>query len=106
MTMTISRTPAHSLAPTAPVVVSHGTTIFFETVAPSAGPGATLRIRPDEDTLVRVIHGTLRLTIDDVERILLPGGEAIVRAGRPHRVSGVGGEARFMMGFRTAASLR
>jgi quercetin dioxygenase-like cupin family protein len=55
---------------------------------------------------VRVIHGTLRLTIDDVERLLVAGGEAIVRAGRPHRVSGVGGEARFMMGFRTAATLR
>jgi hypothetical protein len=106
MTMTPSRTTAQSPAQAAPAGVSYGTTIYFETVGPSDGPGAPLRIRPDDDTLVRVIHGTLRLTIDDVERILVAGGEAIVRAGRPHRVSGVGGEARFMMGFRTAASLR
>jgi mannose-6-phosphate isomerase-like protein (cupin superfamily) len=103
--MTTSRTPGHP-APAAPAAVSYGTTISFETVGPSDGPGATLRIRPDEDTLVRVIHGTLRLTIDNVERLLVAGGEAIVPAGRPHRVSGVGGEARFMMGFRTAATLR
>jgi hypothetical protein len=104
--MTTSRTPAHPLPPATPSTVSYGTTIWFETVGPSEGPGATLRIRPDEDTLVRVIHGTLRLTIDNVERLLVAGGEAIVRAGRPHRVSGVGGEARFMMGFRPAATLR
>jgi mannose-6-phosphate isomerase-like protein (cupin superfamily) len=104
--MTTSRTPAHTLSPAEPSAVSYGTTIYFETVGPSDGRGATLRIRPDEDTLVRVIHGTLRLTIDNVERLLAPGGEAIVRAGRPHRLSGVGGEARFMMGFRTAATLR
>jgi hypothetical protein len=104
--MTTSRTPAHSLPPAAHSAVTYGTTIWFETVGPSEGPGATLRIRPDEDTLVRVIHGTLRLTIDNVERRLVAGGEAIVRAGRPHRVSGVGGEARFMMGFRPAATLR
>ena len=104
--MTTSRTPAHPLPPAAPSAVTYGTTIWFETVGPSEGPGATLRIRPDEDTLVRVIHGTLRLTIDNVERLLVAGGEAIVRAGRPHRVSGVVGEARFMMGFRPAAPLR
>jgi hypothetical protein len=104
--MTTSRTPAHPLPSAAPSPVTYGTTIWFETVGPSEGPGATLRIRPDEDTLVRVIHGTLRLTIDNVERLLVAGGEAIVRAGRPHRVSGVGGEARFMMGFRPAATLR
>ena len=104
--MTTSRTPAHPIAPAAPAGVSYGTTIWFETVGPSDGPGALLRIRPDEDTLVRVIHGTLRLTIGGVERVLVPGGEAIVRAGRPHRVSGVGGEAQFMMGFRTAATVR
>jgi hypothetical protein len=104
--MTTSRTPADPHPPPAPTIVGYGTTIYFETVGQSDGAGATLRIRPDEDTLVRVIHGTLRLTIDNVERVLVAGGEAIVRAGRPHRVSGVGGEARFMMGFRPAATLR
>jgi mannose-6-phosphate isomerase-like protein (cupin superfamily) len=104
--MTASRTPAQPLHPVAPTVVSHGTTLYFETVGPSEGRGAIVRIRPDEDTLVRVIHGTLRLTIGDAERLLVAGGEAIVRAGRPHRVSGVGGEARIMMGFRAAATRR
>jgi mannose-6-phosphate isomerase-like protein (cupin superfamily) len=80
-----------------------GTTLYFETVGSAPGTAGALRIRPDEDTLLRVIAGTLRLTIGNVEHILGPGGEAIVRAGHAHRLVGLGGEARCMMGFRAAA---
>ena len=31
-----------------------------------------------------------------------PGGEALIRAGRAHRMVGVGGEARSVTGFRPA----
>jgi quercetin dioxygenase-like cupin family protein len=59
-------------------------------------------MRPYEATLLRVIDGVVRLTTGNVERVLGVGDEAIVGAGQPHRIAGVGGEARFVMGFRTA----
>ena len=49
-----------------------------------------------------MISGTLRLTVGNVEHLLGPGGEALIRAGRAHRMVGVGGEARSVTGFRPA----
>jgi mannose-6-phosphate isomerase-like protein (cupin superfamily) len=85
-----------------PAAAADGASLYFETVGAASGTTGALRIRPDEDTLLRVIAGTLRLTIGNVEHILGPGGEAIVRAGHAHRLVGLGGEARCMMGFRAA----
>jgi mannose-6-phosphate isomerase-like protein (cupin superfamily) len=85
-----------------PAAAADGASLYFETVATASGPAGAQRIRPDEDTLLRVIAGTLRLTIGNVEHLLGPGGEAIVRAGHAHRLVGVGGEARCVMGFRAA----
>jgi mannose-6-phosphate isomerase-like protein (cupin superfamily) len=102
MTMTASQPTAQPIPTPAPAGVGLGATLYFETVG-AAGDGAgALRIRPDEDTLLRVISGTLRLTVGNVEHLLGPGGEAIVRAGHAHRMTGVGGEARSVMGFRPA----
>jgi mannose-6-phosphate isomerase-like protein (cupin superfamily) len=85
--------------------VTHGAALHFETVGPpDAGP-VPMRIRPDEDTLMRVIAGVVRLTVGDVERVLAPGDEAIVPAAHAHRIAGVGGEARYVMGFRAARML-
>jgi mannose-6-phosphate isomerase-like protein (cupin superfamily) len=95
-TAEIHRLPTHAAA-------SHGASLYFETVGTAAGTAGALRIRPEEDTLLRVIAGTLRLTIGNVEHLLGPGGEAIVRAGHAHRLVGIGGEARCVMGFRAAA---
>lgn len=101
--MNASQPTARPFPTPAPAATGHGATLYFETVAAGGtGPGA-LRIRPDEDTLLRVISGTLRLTIGNVEHLLGPGGEAIVPAGRAHRMVGVGGEARSVMGFRAGA---
>jgi mannose-6-phosphate isomerase-like protein (cupin superfamily) len=101
--MTATQITAQPLPTPALAATGHGATLYFETVgAGGTGPGA-LRIRPDEDTLLRVISGTLRLTIGNVEHLLAPGGEAIVPAGRAHRMAGVGSEARTMMGFRPVA---
>ena len=99
--MTASQTTAQPVPTPAPAGVGLGATLYFETVAAGGGAGA-VRIRPDEDTLLRVISGTLRLTVGNVEHLLGPGGEAIVRAGHAHRMAGVGGEARSVMGFRPA----
>jgi mannose-6-phosphate isomerase-like protein (cupin superfamily) len=60
-----------------------------------------LRIRPDEATLLRVVSGSVRLTVLGEERLLEPGDEAIVPAAHAHRLAGAGAEARVVMGFRS-----
>ena len=82
--------------------VTDGAALTFETVAAFDHAAPPLRIRPDEATLLRVIDGVVRLTVGNVERLLRAGDEAIVRAGHPHRIAGVSGAARVVMGFRAA----
>ena len=60
-------------------------------------------MRPWEDTLLRVIDGIVRLTTDGDERRMGVGDEAILAAGTPHQLAGVGGSARVGIGFRSAA---
>ena len=79
--------------------VTDGAALTFETVGEGPAP---LRVNPDEATLLRVIGGIARLTVADGERVLMPGDEAIVRPGQAHRLAGVAGEARVVMGFRSA----
>ena len=100
--MTASQITAEHLSAPAPAAVAHGAALYFETVSASDAVSGSMRIRPDEDTLLRVISGTLRVTIGNVEHLLSPGGEAIVRAGHAHRLAAVGAEARLVMGFRSA----
>jgi quercetin dioxygenase-like cupin family protein len=95
----MSRTTSPTLRATR--TVTAGAALTFETVATFDEAPAPLRIHPDETTLVRVIGGIARLTMDGDERLLMPGDEAIVGAGRPHRIAGVAGEARVVMGFRS-----
>lgn len=77
-------------------VTSYGTTLTFETLSSEA----PLRVRPGEDTLLRVIDGVISLRFDGDEHVLGPGGEAIVPAGFHHTMSAVSGQARIVMGFR------
>jgi glyoxylate utilization-related uncharacterized protein len=76
--------------------VSYGTTLTFETLTEEA----PLRVRPLEDTLLRVIDGVVSLRFDGDEHVLSPGGEAIVPAGFHHTMCAVSGAARIVMGFR------
>src|SRR5690349_24907630 len=69
---------------------TYGVTLTFETL----GSDAPLRLRPSEDTLLRVIDGVIALRFDGDERLLGPAGEAIVPAGFHHTMSAVTGEAR------------
>jgi hypothetical protein len=78
--------------------VSYGITLTFETLTADA----PLRLRPLEDTLLRVIDGVVSLRFDGDEHLLGPGGEAIVPAGFHHTMCAVSGEARIVMGFRRA----
>jgi mannose-6-phosphate isomerase-like protein (cupin superfamily) len=80
--------------------VRHGVALTFETIEPFDSRPAPVRMRPWEDTLLRVIDGIVRLTTDGEESRLAIGQEAIVPAGTPHQLSGVGGAARAVIGFR------
>jgi len=81
-----------------PAAVSYGAQLIFETLTSEV----TLRFRPLEDTLLRVIDGVAELRFDGEKHLLGPGGEAIVPAGFHHTLCAVSGEARIVMGFRAA----
>lgn len=81
-----------------PAVARHGAQLIFETLTDEA----TLRLRPHEDTLLRVIEGVAELRCDGAKDELGPGGEAIVPAGFHHTMCAVTGEARIVMGYRRA----
>jgi len=81
-----------------PAPVRYGAQLTFETLTSEA----TLRFRPLEDTLLRVIDGVAELRFDGEEHLLGPGGEAIVPAGFHHTLCAVSAEARIVTGFRSA----
>jgi mannose-6-phosphate isomerase-like protein (cupin superfamily) len=81
--------------------VTHGAALDFETLYPD-GDLAPVRLRPHQDTLLRVVSGDVLLTIDREVRLLGVGEEAIVRAGTRHRITSLEGEARVVVGFRTS----
>ena len=80
------------------VIMRAGAELTFETLVADRAPVR----RRAEDTLIRVLDGVVRLTVDGCERLLRIGDEAIVPAGAPHRISGAGGAARLVSGYRPA----
>ena len=84
-----------------PSAVTLGAALDFETLYPD-GDLAPVRLRPHQETLLRVISGDVRLTIDRVVRILSTGEEAVVPVGARHRITSLEGEARVIVGFRTS----
>ena len=92
--MAVSLTPyAHA--------VSYGSTLYFEDVdARAAHP----RMRAAEQTLLRVVAGSVGLSLDGVVRLLATGEEAIIDAGVSHTVESVGGPARILTGLRPVAA--
>jgi mannose-6-phosphate isomerase-like protein (cupin superfamily) len=78
--------------------VAYGASLTFETL--SEGEVAPLRLRSGEDTLLRVVDGLVRVTVDGEQRLLGAGDEAIIPAGARHRLASADGEARVMAGFR------
>lgn len=77
---------------------TYGSALVFEEIPSGSAP---LRVRPFEDSLLRVIGGRIRLTTDDFERILRPGDEAIVPAGSCYRLASMSGTSRTVTGFRS-----
>jgi quercetin dioxygenase-like cupin family protein len=82
--------------------VRHGVALTFETIEAFESRPAPVRMRPWEDTLLRVIDGIVRLTTDGEERRMRIGDEVIIPAGTPHQLAGVDGAGRVVIGFRTA----
>jgi mannose-6-phosphate isomerase-like protein (cupin superfamily) len=81
-----------------PTAVSYGAPLTFENLTSEV----SLRFRPLEDTLLRVIDGVAELRFDGEEHLLGPGGEALVPAGFHHTLCAISGEARIVTGFRSA----
>jgi quercetin dioxygenase-like cupin family protein len=81
-----------------PAAVSYGAQLTFENLTSEP----SLRFRPLEDTLLRVIDGVAELRFDGEEHLLGPGGEAIVPAGFHHTLCAISAEARIVTGFRSA----
>ncbi len=81
--------------------VGYGVTLTFETLSADA----PLRVRPWDDTLLRVIDGVIALRFDGEERLLSPAAR---RSSRPASTTmcAVTGEARIVMGYRRAFRFR
>src|SRR5919106_3862265 len=84
-----------------PKAITLGAALDFETLYPD-GDLAPVRLRVHQDTLLRVISGDVRLTIEREVRLLGVGEEAVVPAGTRHRITSLEGEARVIVGFRTS----
>jgi hypothetical protein len=87
-------------APSQSRVSTFGTSLTFETVEAFESRPAPVRMRPWENTLLRVLDGVLRLTTDGEERRMSIGEEAILPAGTPFQLAGVHGDARIVVGYR------
>jgi quercetin dioxygenase-like cupin family protein len=87
-------------APSQSRVSTYGSALTFETVEVFESRPAPVRMRPWEDTLLRVLDGVLRLTTDGEERRMGIGEEAILPAGTPHQLAGVDSAAKVVLGYR------
>jgi hypothetical protein len=87
-------------APSQSRVSTYGTALTFETVDAFDRRPAPVRMRPWENTLLRVLDGVLRLTTDGEERRMGIGEEAILPAGTPYQLAGVDVPAKVVLGYR------
>ena len=77
---------------------THGAALTFETLVD--GQVAHARLRMHDDTLLRVIAGVVRVTIEAEAHWLRTGDEIVIPAGAQHRLASAGGAARLVTGFR------
>ena len=77
---------------------THGAALTFETLV--EGQATPSRLRMHDDTLLRVIAGSVHVTIESETRWLTTGDEIVIPAGAPHRLASAGGVARFVSGLR------
>ena len=77
---------------------THGAALTFETLV--EGQEGYARLRMHDDTLLRVVAGLVRVTIDATDHRVRTGEELVIPAGAPHRLASAGGVARVVTGFR------
>ena len=77
---------------------THGAALTFETLV--EGQAAHSRLRMHDDTLLRVIAGIVRVTIEAEAHWLKTGDGIVIPAGATHRLASAGGVARFVTGLR------
>ena len=77
---------------------THGAALTFETLV--EGQSSHARLRVHDDTLLRVIAGIVRVTIEAEAHWLKTGDEIVIPAGASHRLASAGGVARFVTGLR------
>ena len=86
------------------VTVIHGAMLSFETITDRDADTATIRVREQHETLLRVIDGIVTLEQDGVLQTLMLEGEARIGSGVPHRIWNAGpGDARIVQEFRRTA---
>jgi mannose-6-phosphate isomerase-like protein (cupin superfamily) len=85
------------------VTVIHGAMLSFETIEVRDADSASVRVRREHETLLRVIDGVVTLEVGGSRRTLMLEGEARIEAGIPHRIWNAGpGNARIVQEFRQA----
>lgn len=94
--MTPLTSPAHRTDRRA--TATHGAALTFETLV--EGQAAHPRLRMHDDTLLRVIAGIVRVTIEAEAHWLKTGDEIVIPAGASHRLASAGGVARLVTGLR------
>lgn len=77
---------------------THGAALTFETLV--EGQASHARLRMHDDTLLRVIAGIVRVTIEAEAHWLKTGDEIVIPAGASHRLASAGGVARLVTGLR------
>ena len=77
---------------------THGAALRFETLVD--GQAAQARLRMHDDTLLRVIAGIVRVTVDAEAHWLRTGDEIVIPAGSTHSLASAGGVARLVTGLR------
>jgi mannose-6-phosphate isomerase-like protein (cupin superfamily) len=91
--------PTRPATPTARrASATHGAALTFETLV--EGQATHARLRMHDDTLLRVVAGIVRLTIDAEAHWLRTGDEIVIPAGSTHRLGSAGGVARIVTGLR------
>ena len=83
---------------------THGVELTFETLEPGSRFTAPLRVLAGEETLMRVVCGTVGLATGEHTRLLALDHEARIPAGTPHRLWNAGrGRARIVRELRPVA---
>lgn len=83
---------------------THGVELTFETLEPASRFTAPLRVLAGEETLMRVVSGSVGLAVGGHTRLLVLEDEARIPAGTPHRLWNAGrGRARVVRELRPVA---